>query len=101
MAKSKKRLEWTETAKTELREGMAYYHERNPLAARRMATEIARAAQSLIAEPLAHPGKTGRMKGTRELVVGHNVPYTLIYREKPGKTGDIEILGCLHQSREF
>jgi len=76
---------------------MNFYAERNPAAAKRMRNEINNAANSLIAQPIAQPGRIGVIAGTRELVVGHRTPFTLIYREK----GDlVEILHVWHQSQD-
>lgn len=101
MPKRKKRLDWSDTAKAELAEGMAYYAERNPAAARRMLAEINKAALSLIAKTVPASGKTGRIEGTRELVLGRRTPYTIIFREAPGDQDAIEILNVLHQARQW
>jgi len=94
----KKRLEWSNDAKFELLEAMRFYAERNLVAARRMQSEINKAALSLIAEPIAHPGRIGFIKNTRELVVGHRTPFTLIYRER---NDVLEILHVWHQSKNI
>ena len=50
----------------------------------------------LTAQPVAHPSRLGFIKDTRELVVGHRTPFTLIYRE--GNEA-VEILHVWHQAR--
>lgn len=94
----KRRLEWSAEAKSEFAEAMNFYAERNPAAAKRMQGEIDKAAESLIALPISHPGRSGFMAGTRELVVGHRTPFTLIYREKSRL---VEILHLWHQSQDI
>jgi plasmid stabilization system protein ParE len=74
MPKRKKRLKWSESALAELDAGIAYYTERNPIAAQRMLDEINRAALSLIAATLPAKGKAGRVPGTRELVLSARTP---------------------------
>jgi plasmid stabilization system protein ParE len=101
MPKRKKQLDWSDTAKAELAEGMAYYAERNPAAARRMLAEINKVALSLIAETIPTSGKAGRMEGTRELVLGRRTPYTIIFREVSGDRESIEVLHVLHQARQW
>jgi plasmid stabilization system protein ParE len=95
---TKRRLRWGGEALDELDNHLAWYAERNPVAADRMANEIEHAAHSLIAQPIAHPGRIGVIAGTRELVVGHRTPFTLIYREQ-GEV--VEILHVLHQSQDI
>lgn len=94
----KKRLEWSLTAKLEFAEALKFYAERNLTAAKRIRNEINEAALSLITQPLAHPGRIGFIKNTRELVVGHRTPFTLIYRNTDEA---VEILHVWHQARNF
>ena len=94
----RKRLKWGDEALDELDNHLAWYAERNPMAAERIANEIDMAAQSLIAQPIAHPGRIGVIAGTRELVVGHRTPFTLIYM---ATVDTIEILHVWHQSQEM
>lgn len=94
----KKQLEWTDEALDELDNHLAWYAERNPFAAERMADEVDEAAHSLIAQPIAHPGRIGAIAGARELVVGHRTPFTLIYRDRGGV---VEILHVWHQSQDM
>lgn len=94
----KKQLEWSAEAKLDFVEAMRFYAERNPVAAKRIRNEINKAAESLVAQPIAHPGRIGILAGTRELVVGHRTPFTLIYRENAGR---VEILHLWHQSQHI
>lgn len=79
MPKQKKWLEWTARALDELDNGMTHYAEQNPAAARRMQKEIDSAALSLVATVLPVKGKPGCVPGTRELVLGANTPYILVF----------------------
>jgi plasmid stabilization system protein ParE len=96
----KKRLEWHEDAFDELAEALAWYEELNPAAARRMKSAILAAASSLVAEPVSVPGRPGILAGTRELPVGHRVPFTLVF-VRSEQTGDCTVYHCLHQAREY
>jgi toxin ParE1/3/4 len=101
MPKSKRRLEWSASALAELEKGMAYYAERNPVAAQRMLEEIGHAAQSLIAATVPAKGKPGRVPGTRELVLGSHTPYILIFREVVNVITTIQILRVMHTARKY
>lgn len=101
MPKSKKRLEWSASALIELEKGMAYYAERNHVAAQRMQEEIERAALSLIASIVPAKGKPGRVPGTRELVLGSHAPYILIFREVVNGVTTIQILRVMHTARKY
>jgi len=100
MPARKKQLEWSKTALAELADGMAFYAERNPDAARRMLQEINKAALSLIASTLPAHGRLGRVLGTRELVLGRRTPYTLIFEIQPG-SATVTILSALHHARKY
>lgn len=81
-------------------ESLAWYAERSPSAARRMRLEIERAALSLIALPLAVSGRPGAVAGTRELVVGHHTPFTLVF-VRNASSGDCTVYRCIHQRRRY
>lgn len=100
MPARKKRLEWSKTALAEFAEGMAFYAERNPDAARRMFQEINKAALSLIAPTLPANGKPGRVPGTRELVLGRRTPYTIIFQVQPDGAM-VAILSVMHHARKY
>lgn len=100
MSGRNKRLEWHEAAIAELAESLAWYRERNPAAALRMRRAVERAAISLIVAPVPLSGRLGAVAGTRELVVGHGTPFTLVFARNPA-TGDCTIYRCIHQRRLY
>ena len=73
------KLVWTEPARQDLREIFTYIAEENPNAARRLLAEIKERAVLLQNNP--ELGRTGRVDGTRELVVA-GTQYILPYRLK-------------------
>ena len=97
-AARKKRLEWHPEAIAELAESLAWYAERNPVAARRMRREIEAVALSLIANPNPVSGRPGVVAGTREVPVGSHTPFTLIF-VRHAATGDCVVYHCMHQRR--
>jgi len=96
-----KRLDWSESALDELGSGIAWYAERNPIAAQRMLEENNQAAQSLLATEVPSNGKPGRLNGTRELFVGSRTPYILVFAEVKQPQPVIHILRVMHTSRKF
>lgn len=101
MAARKRQLEWTAAALAEFAEAMNYYAERNPKAARRMTDEILNAAELLIAEPIATPGRPGRAAGTSERIIGRRTPFVIVYRELTGNAGVVQILRIIHHARKY
>lgn len=101
MPTKNKRLDWAESALDELCAGIAYYAERNPVAAQRMLEEINRAAQLLVATEIPDKGRPGRLVGTRELVVGSRTPYILVFAEATYPQPAIQILRVMHTARKF
>jgi plasmid stabilization system protein ParE len=95
-----KRLDWHPEAIDELAESLAWYAARNPTAAKRMRKVVEDASRSLIAPPIAVSGRLGVVAGTRELPVGHGVPFTLIF-VRHGRSGDCTIYHCMHQRRNY
>lgn len=95
-----KRLDWHAEAIAELAESLAWYAKSNSAAAKRMRKVIEEAARSLIASPVAVSGRLGVVAGTRELPVGHRVPFTLIF-VRHSRTGDCTIFHCMHQRRNY
>lgn len=96
----RKRLDWHPEAIAELAESLAWYAQRNPTAAKRMRKIIEEAAYSLIASPIAVSGRLGVVANTRELPVGHHVPFTLIF-VRHNRAGNCTILHCMHQRRNY
>lgn len=93
-----KRLEWDFTALQELEDSIAWYAEHNRKAAQRMADEIRRAAQSLVASELPATGRSGMVAGTRELVVGHRTPFILVFIDEENRR---KIIRCRHERRDY
>jgi plasmid stabilization system protein ParE len=74
--------------------------ERSPVAALRMRKAIEKAARSLVATPLALPGRPGAVAGTREIVDGHRTPFTLVF-VRTASNGDCVIYRCIHHSHQY
>ncbi len=89
------RVEWLPVAKHNRQSQLAYIGERNPWAAIDMGDAIEAAVRHLIDN--AHMGRPGRVKGTRELVVG-NTPYVIAYRVEPDA---VVILRLLHGAQKW
>ena len=70
----RKRLEWKPEALHELAESLAWYAERNPIAAGLVQVAIETAAESLVDPALSISGRPGRVPGTLEKVVGKSAP---------------------------
>lgn len=85
---------WKEAALADLAEIVDYIGERNPKASRSLHADIQNAALLLADHPYLH--KTGRMAGTREMVVTTN--YLLIYRVG---ADCVEILNILHSRQAY
>lgn len=81
---------WTRTAIRDLANAREYIDRNNPDAAREIALRIVDATERIIQFP--EIGRTGRVKGTRELAVS-GTPYLIVYRLK--KTA-IHFLRVLH-----
>jgi toxin ParE1/3/4 len=70
------RIVWLRAAERNLEEQLEYIGERNPLAADRLADQIAATVARLVDNP--RRGRPGRVAGTRELVVP-STPYIIVY----------------------
>lgn len=88
-------IKWTRKALKNLEQAYEFIAIDNPDAAVELVIKIQAATEKLEAFP--NLGKTGRVEGTRELVIA-NTPYLLVYRVK-GKT--VEILRVLHSSKRY
>lgn len=88
-------IKWVKKALKNLEQAYKFIAIDNPDAAVEVVIKIQAATEKLEAFPAL--GKTGRVEGTRELVIV-NTPYLLVYRVK-GKT--VEILRVLHSSKRY
>ena len=88
-------IRWLKTAFRNRLEQLAYIAQDNPAAAARSDEEIERQTDLLAQYPLM--GREGRVKGTRELVVGRT-PFIAVYRVKRKR---IEILRLLHGAQKW
>ena len=73
------RLDWAAIAVQDLRDIWAFLERRNPVAAENVHDAIMASAKGLISHP--HRGRSGRVEGTRELVVAR-LPYIVVYEIK-------------------
>jgi toxin ParE1/3/4 len=89
------KIVWTEPARQDLRQIFEYIAEENPHAARRLLAAIKERAVLLQDNP--HLGRTGRVEGTRELVIT-GTSYLLPYRVKEHQ---IQILAVFHGARQW
>lgn len=89
------RLRWTRPALNQLSEIAAYIAADNPNAADRVVSFVRSQVDTLLAQP--EIGRPGRIRGTRELVMGR-YPYIVAYRLKANV---IEILAVVHTSRRW
>jgi addiction module RelE/StbE family toxin len=90
------RLRWTRRAERDLDEIAVYIGQDSPAAAARVILELIDQVELLLpAQPAI--GRSGRVMGTRELVLG-GLPYVIPYRVREN---DLEILRVLHVSRRW
>ena len=88
-------LRWLDDAINDLRVIKAYIAEENPEAARRVIASIRSETGILVNQPTI--GRTGRISGTRELVL-NQYPYIVAYREQ---SGEVHVLAVVHTSRRW
>lgn len=88
------RLEWTASAKRDLKDIVARIWTDNPQAARRMNARFRAVARLLIRSP--YSGKPGGLPGIREFIAHPN--YRLVYKIK-GET--ISIMALVHTARQW
>ncbi len=81
---------WSIPARRDLQAQPEYAGREHPDAARRTATQLKKAVESLDAFPQL--GREGSVKGTMELVIPGS-PYICVYRVRDGR---VEILRLLH-----
>jgi len=87
---------WSPEALEDLSSLREYIAQDDPVAARRIALRIIRAVEELLR---ANPelGRSGRVSGTRELVVG-KTPYIVPYRVRDNS---LQILRVYHSSQSW
>ncbi len=88
-------VKWTTAALQALEAEGDYIAEDNPRAAARVMSRLRKYSTGLKGNPFM--GRTGRVEGTRELIVS-DLPYILPYRIK-GE--EIQILTVFHTSRNW
>ena len=88
-------IRWLRSAAKNRLEQLAHVAQDNPAAAIRLDEEIERQTDLLSQFPLM--GREGRVKGTRELVVGRTL-FIAVYRVKRKR---IEILHLLHGAQRW
>jgi toxin ParE1/3/4 len=86
---------WTKGAEYNLQQINDYLAQKNPRAAHEMILKLIKAAELLTVHPQI--GRTGRVPGTRELVVS-GTPYLMPYRVK---NNAVEVLRVLHGSMRW
>ena len=87
-------VEWRQTARADLLAIIDYISDDNPDAAQRLKNDIEARIAELPAQPRLY--RTGRVEGTREMVVRPN--YVVVYAE----LGDvIAILRALHATQQW
>lgn len=89
------KIRWTKRAVRSLVSIHEYISKDSPGAAARVAAAVVNATNQL--EQLPQSGRTGRIEGTRELVVP-GLPYIIPYRVGGGA---IVILSVIHTSRKW
>jgi len=89
------RIRWTKPAATALSAIQDYVADENPQAAFEVIQRIRIAVKQL--EEHSKSGRTGRVRGTVELVV-HDLPYIVAYRIKKE---EVQILSVYHTSRKW
>lgn len=86
---------WTKTAERNLEEIEHYISQDNPIAAIKTVLRILKAVEILVTHP--NVGRSGRVLGTRELVIS-GTPYIVPYRIQKGQ---IEILRVFHAAMQW
>jgi toxin ParE1/3/4 len=89
------KLVWSRRAVQHLAEIRSYIAKDNPQAAQRVAARILESVDLLAGGP--HIGRSGRVIGTRELVVS-GTPYVIPYRVKEGR---LELIAVFHGKQEW
>jgi toxin ParE1/3/4 len=90
-----RRLDWTSRALRRVEEIGDYIAKDSPVAAEKVTDRLQAAPESLRAHPAI--GRTGRIAGTRELVLA-DIPYIIAYRVTETS---VEILTVMHTSQRW
>jgi len=88
-------VKWTPAALSDLKDAGDYIGQDNPPAAQAMAGRVREGVEYLMDHP--NLGRTGRMRGTRELVISGS-PFVVIYRIR---FDQVQILRVLHHARKW
>jgi len=88
-------VRWLRKALRNLEQLHTYICENNPEAATSTVLKIQAAVTQLAKFP--YMGRTGRVEGTRELVIS-KTPYFVVYRVK---NNEVHILRVLHNARKY
>lgn len=89
------KIVWTEPARQDLRQVFIYIAKDSPKAAAKVLSLIKE--RTVLLQDNPHLGRTGRVDGTRELVITGS-PYILPYRLKENQ---IQILAVFHSARQW
>ena len=90
-------LRWLPRAIKDLDAQIDYIAEHDPRAAIQQGDKIESMLNLLLDDP--EMGRTGRMNGTRELVIS-GTPFIMVYRCKP-HSGRIEVIRLLHGAQQW
>jgi addiction module RelE/StbE family toxin len=88
-------LEWTLPALRDIKEAGDFIAVDNPQTAERTAERVREAVEYLLDHPTM--GRTGRVSGTRELVIS-GTPFIVVYRIA---VPSVQILRVLHHARKW
>jgi toxin ParE1/3/4 len=86
---------WLDPALDDLYRVQVHISEANPAAAKRVVQDVVRQVAHLTEQP--HMGRSGRVVGTRELVVS-GTPYIVPYRVKRNR---VEVLRVFHGAQSW
>jgi toxin ParE1/3/4 len=86
---------WLDTALDDLYRVQAHISEANPAAAKRVVQDVVRQVAHLAEQ--SHMGRSGRVVGTRELVIS-DTPYIVPYRVKRNR---VEVLRVFHGAQSW
>lgn len=89
------RLRFLSSALSDLDGIRRYIAQDNPVAARKVITEVRRQTRILIEHP--HVGRPGRSEGTRELLI-NPYPYIVAYQVE---AEEVQILAVVHTPRRW